>query len=179
MAIITLAFLAGGTSAYSYSDEDGDGVCEPGETITLVGDNPYIDEEGNVHEITLWFWDFDGDLIYDEMGPIVTHTFPDVGTYTVTLMMMNDVLVYIDITIEVKINDDTEPEFKVKKIKKILNWLENDNIPDEVKIKLIVKHMKKIFDEDIEADNIEELKVIIYDFINDLAIENKCNKKCK
>ncbi|WP_455392632.1 PKD domain-containing protein [[Eubacterium] cellulosolvens] len=176
---ICLGMLAGSASAASYSDADGDGNCEPNEEITFVGDYSYIDDQGNEHLFHEWYWDTDNDGVWDMEGQIITLTFPAEGEYTVTLLQINDEGKIEEIKINVKA-DDPAPHhcFKFKKIKKILKWLKNNHIPDKIKIKLIIKHMKKNFDEDIDLDNLEEIKEYILEFIDNYkSSKRKCNCK--
>jgi hypothetical protein len=178
IAFIALGLSASSVGAYEIYDEDGDGVNEPCEVITLIGDDSYIDENGDVHSYTAWHWDFDGDYIWDDSGQIVTHIFPEEGTYLVTLMYVNSGVTIEEITIEVNTEEPEQPYcHKFKRIKNILKWLENDNIPDEVKIKLVLKHMKKRFDIDLGTDDLDEMKELINDFIENNNNNNKKKKK--
>ena len=103
--LISFLILAGSASAFSYSDADGDGVCEPGEEITFVGDDTYTDENGIEHTIQGWYWDFESDGFWDTSGKIVTHTFPAEGQYRVTLYEHNGDGWYIIRIIETKNNN--------------------------------------------------------------------------
>lgn len=168
IAFIALGLSAGSVGAYEISDADGDGVNEPGEIITLIGDDGYTDENGVEHPYTGWHWDFDGDYVFEESGQIVTHIFPEEGSYMVTLMYVNSGITIEEITIEVNTEEPEPPYcYKFKKIKNIIKWLDNDNIPDEVKIKLILKHMEKRFDIDLDTDDLDEIRDFIEDFIED------------
>ena len=178
IAFIALGLSAGSVSAYEISDADGDGVNEPGEVITLIGDDSYIDENGDEHSYTAWHWDFDGDYIFEKSGQIITHIYPVEGIYTVTLQLVNSGIKLEEITIEVNTEEPEPPYcYKFKKIKNILKWLENDNIPDEVKINLILKHMNKRFDIDLDTDDLDEIKELVDDFIENHKDNNKKKKK--
>ena len=97
LVMLLMLSSAGNASAWSYEDEDGDGICEQYEKITFIGDLIIIDENGGQHTVIERLWYIDDDNIPDKEGQRVTHTFPDEGTYTITLLMMNDAYVYIDI----------------------------------------------------------------------------------
>lgn len=174
--IMMFLMIAGTASAASYSDADGDGVCEPGEEITFYGDISYFDENGKEHRYDTWYWDFDGDGNYEGRSRDITYIFDAEGTYTVTLYEINDDDNLVILTVEVKV-DGPDPipddDAKFKKIKKILNWLEHKKIPIEVKIKLIIKHLEKIFGVELDNDDIEELTVYIYKLI-DYYEDKKC-----
>jgi hypothetical protein len=98
--------IAGSTNAASYSDADGDGVCEVGEEIAFEGDISYIDEDGNEHFFQSWYWDFDNDGSWEENGRTKTHTFDSTGVYLVKLYEINAQGKLITFEIDVKENND-------------------------------------------------------------------------
>ena len=98
--------IAGSASAASYSDADGNGVCEVGEEITFEGDISYVDENGVEHFFESWYWDFDGDGSWEENGRIKTYTFDCAGVYLVKLYEINAQGKLITFEFEVKENND-------------------------------------------------------------------------
>jgi hypothetical protein len=133
---------AGTACAVSYTDADGDGICEPGEEITFEGD-PHFD---------YYDWDFDGDGLPDDNGVVVTHTFEDEGVYIVTLVETNGHTEQhtLVITVESEDNNDPDPEDKMfekfmKKIEKILGRQYRNHFVYVVMMKLLMKELNKMY----------------------------------
>jgi hypothetical protein len=129
--------FTGSASAASYSDADGDYVCEPGEEITFEGDISYIDEEGIEHWYDIWYWDLDGDGVYESNGRVQTVIFEDEGTYTVALYEINNIAQVIDFEIEIEEEHQCKYWDKIKRFMK--EHPENKN-----KEKWIMHHMEKL-----------------------------------
>jgi len=115
-------------SAASYSDADGDGFNEVGETITFVGDDSYIDKYGVEHPFVEWYWDFESDGIIDAYpDQIVTHTYDKVGTYKVTIYAIDDINIIIEFRIEIVLPIHEEPT-----IEDIIEDIEEMELPEGI-----------------------------------------------
>jgi parallel beta-helix repeat protein len=90
------------TRGFQISDADGDGVCEPHEPITFIGDDNYYDKNGDINWYSFWEWDFNNDGTIDANGQEPTHTFHSPGIYPVTMNGINDDEHVITLDIEVK-----------------------------------------------------------------------------
>jgi hypothetical protein len=143
----------------SYSDADGDGICEPGEEITFYGDP----------EFDYYDWDFDGDGLPDDNGEVVTYTFCEEGVYTVSVIETNGHTEQKILIIEVETDDHNEPEPDgkdkenklEKKIEKILDRLNRNNVKINIIIKLLLKEYRKMERKDqVCFDLTEALKFI-------------------
>ncbi len=151
--IIVVLFVAGISSAVTYTDADGDGIYEVGEVITFYGDDSYVDTEGVEHNYTNWSWDFDSDGIIDAYGKEVNHTYDEKGTYQITVYEIGDINIKTELTIKIRIPfvEKPEPTFK-----EVLNGaindtdelienssLENDKLPfDRMNLKCANRFLK-------------------------------------
>lgn len=147
-SIITLVMIAGSASAVSFTDEDGDGVAEPGEVITLEGDFSIIDDNGIEHFIEEWYWDFDSDGNFDAMGQIVTYSFDEEGNYQVTVHELNGGQYVKNLDIEVTNND--EPEHDCKDWDHIKRFIEK-HPENKNKLKWILKKLDKLEEKDTDC----------------------------
>jgi PKD repeat protein len=68
------------------ADADGPYMVAHGSPVQLDGSSSY-DPDGT---IVLWEWDLDNDGTYDATGETVTHTFPSIATYPVTIRVTDD-----------------------------------------------------------------------------------------
>ena len=68
------------------ADADGPYEVVHGSSVQLDGSASY-DPDGS---IVLWEWDLDNDGTYDASGVTVTHTYPSIATYPVTLRVTDD-----------------------------------------------------------------------------------------
>jgi hypothetical protein len=59
-----------------------------GQTITLDGSASFHQDSSKI--IDSWEWDLNNDGIYDKAGPVVTTSFPALGTYPVTLRVTDN-----------------------------------------------------------------------------------------
>lgn len=164
----TVILLATSAAAVSFSDADGDGICEPGEEITFVGDDYYIDEYNIKQEYTTWDWDFDGDGLPDDGGKTVTHTFDEEGVYTVVVTQYNGHSVEITLTVEVESEEIEKPDYlcDCKKVMKTIHHLAPKHPLFPVMLKLIVKHLEKNHDVDPNDIDINELTAYIQQCIS-------------
>ncbi len=70
-------------------------VCEVDAEVTGVNVPIEFDGSGSFHldparSIVSYEWDFDGDMVFDASGKVVTHAFTALGTYDVTLRVTDD-----------------------------------------------------------------------------------------
>jgi hypothetical protein len=139
-ALGILIISASTACAVSYEDADGDSICEPGEEITFYGD-PHFD---------YYDWDFDGDGLPDDNGQVVTYVFDEEGIYTVTVVETNGHTEKKTLIIEVKTDEEPDPEPQDKedikmenKIRKILDRLYRNNVKIDLIVKLVMKEYYK------------------------------------
>ena len=164
VGLVTFVLLATSATAVSFTDADGDGICEPSEEITFTGDDVYTDEFGLEHDYTAWEWDFDNDGEYDDAsGKVVKFTFPEEGSYTVRVLQSNGDYKEITITVEVKnennsepksIDDDPKDDAKIKKlIMNLLRKLIRKHPRIYLLMKLLLRYLEKKYD--IDPDDID------------------------
>ena len=108
--LFSLVIMTSSANAVSFSDADGDGICEPGEEITFIGDETYTSSDGEVHEFKNWYWDLDGDGDWDINAPIVTATFDIEGAHIVTVYQRNGDALFITLTVIVESEPVPVPE---------------------------------------------------------------------
>jgi len=70
-------------------------VAEATPNPGLVGEAITLDGSGSFHQdptksIDSWEWDLDNDGVFDETGPVVTTSFPALGSFIVTLRVTDD-----------------------------------------------------------------------------------------
>jgi hypothetical protein len=128
---------ASSVTAVSFSDADGDGLCEPGEEITFYGDP----------EFDYYDWDFDGDGLPDDNGEVVTYVFETEGIYTVSVVETNGHTEQKILIVVVESEDNQEPnpneDNKLeRKINKILERLYRNNVKINIITKLILKEYR-------------------------------------
>lgn len=118
VVIIGILLVSGISSAVTYSDADGDGICEVGEVITFYGDDSFVDADGVEHNYTNWSWDFESDGIIDAYGKEVNHTYNEKGTYQITVYEIGDINIKTELTIKISIPHVDKPEPKYEDVLK-------------------------------------------------------------
>ena len=111
---ITIIIFSGVCTAVTYSDADGDGICEVGEVITFIGDDSYVDEEANEYPFNNWSWDFESDGIIDAYGKEVNHTYNEKGNYVITVYELGEVNIKskVEIKIQIPYMEKRDPTFE-------------------------------------------------------------------
>ncbi len=140
--------VAGGATAASYSDADGDGKIEVGEEISFHGDEFYFDEQGYQHDYNNWWWDFDNDGNWDVWGIDQIYVFDEEGVYTVTLVQSNGDMEIVVFSIDVVVGDE-EPEEPEGREHRCMKWklikrLANRNVKLKHEIRWLLKYAKHI-----------------------------------
>lgn len=88
-------------SSASYTDANGNGLCEIGETIFFFGDEYY-----GKRLVDTWFWDFDSDGNADATERVAAHVWNELGVYTVTLNEIDGGTISVELTIDIVATPD-------------------------------------------------------------------------
>ena len=199
--LVSLVIMASSVNAISISDADADGICEPGEEITFIGDETYTSSDGVVHEFKHWYWDLDGDGQWDIDAPIVTTTFDTEGAHIVTVYQRNGDAMFITLTVVVESEpmpvsepkeilanaiDELEGmnptgdhkldktfEKAIKKLNKAIDKFENDK-PDKAinEIAKAIEHLEKAQKKGGATQEIIDNLIDLVEGIVDKAIED-------